>query len=321
MVSAAAGAAGAAAEPVAAASTAVAVLAVLLAAVNFARTGVSMFNVLGFALQTGWEVVGLKKKSKVWGTIYDARTKHGIPFAKAELLDTANRVLEVRYADRDGRYGFLANPKGLHDQRLVVRIKPSVSGYRFPSTGVDASVTDFIVYDHIYTGGDLTVTGDALVNANVPMDPDPVSGKHTEYFPFVPAGHAVAGGLNLMFWVGLVAAPVAYLMHPTRANLAILAAFLVFNGIRAAADFYRPFGYVRDESTGKPMPYALVELTDPSGKRITFSVSDEQGRYFLVVAAGTYVLQLHTPANITPVRQKSVAVTARRGWISRSLSI
>jgi len=315
-----AAAATAAAEPVAVASTAAAVIAVLAAALNFARTGVSLANVLGFALQSSWEAVGIKKKAKVWGTVYDARTKHGIPFAKVELLDTANRVLEVRYADRDGRYGFLANPKGVREERLTVRIRPAVKGYVFPSTGIAAGVTDFIVYDHVYTGGDIAVTKDVLVNANVPMDPAPVSGRHTEYFPFIPAGHAVSNGLNLMFWVGIVAAPVAYLMHPTRTNLLILIGFVGFNMVRALTTMYRPFGYVRDERTGKVMPYALVELTDPSGKRIAYSVSDEQGRYFLVVAAGTYLLQLHTPANILPSRTRTVAVTARRGWISRSLS-
>ncbi|HUO75696.1 MAG TPA: carboxypeptidase-like regulatory domain-containing protein [Candidatus Paceibacterota bacterium] len=309
------------ARSLAVAVSAIALIAIAGAAVTLSQAGISLANIFGFATQSSWEVVGIKKKAKIWGTIYDSRTKRGIPYAKVELLDPTNRVLEVRYADHDGRYGFLASPKGLSNATLVVRIRPTVHAYTFPASGLTSGITDYIVYDHIYTGGDVTVTKDQIVNANVPMDPVAGSQKHTEYPSFISTGRFISGGLNAMFWIGIVAAPVAYWMQPTLTNLVILVVFVLLNAFRMLTSLYRPFGVVRDARTGKPLPYALIELDEMSGKRVTFSVSDEFGRYFLIVAAGTYMLQLHTPANVQPQRTKSELVTTRRGWISRKVAL
>lgn len=253
--------------------------------------------------------------------MYDSRTKRGVPYAKVELLDASHRILETRYADRDGRYGFLAEVLNQQQHELQVSILPALTGYRFPSGLVAASSTDFLVYDNIYTGGVFTIVPEQLVNRNIPLDAIGESPRLTEYLPWLHIGGIFSHGLNVLFWAGVVAVPLAVILNPSALNFGVLAVFVVANAIRLLSGVFRTFGVVRDSTTGRPLAYALVTLADATGRRVTFSVSDTAGRYFLNVHAGTYTLSCATPANIVPQRTVTQLLTTETGWVTKGVRV
>ncbi len=269
-----------------------------------------------------FQVFGLRRKARVWGVIYDTVTKRPVPLAKVELYGEAGRLLETRFADNDGRYGFLTSPKSMGKGELNVSIRPVKPGYVFPSTRVAGDV-DYLVYDRLYKGGTLTLREGGLVNYNIPMDP--VSARRVSLSGFGKSLIGTVGDrlLSFGFYIGLVVVPLNYFLIRTTANLVILAAFLIVNVLRLFV-VYRPYGMTIDGATGKPLAFALVTLNDSTGARVSFTVSDEHGRFILSGKPGqTYEVVAYTPANIQP--QRTVSVRTRglrgRGWVTERLTV
>lgn len=294
-----------------------AVIVGILAALTQSETAAIAFSML--------QIVGLKKRAKVWGTVYDASTKRPIPFARVELLDASMRVLETRFSDRDGRYGFVTSAKSLNQTELRVSIRVSKSGYRFPSSS-SLFGTDYVVYDDVYRGGQLVLQGDAPLHHNIPLDATAPGVRSLGEF-----GRGLIGTwgdrlLSLGFWIGLVVVPLNAWLSPTRTNIIIFILFFLANGIRMFA-MHRPYGITRDATTKKPLAYALVTLTDTQGTRTAFTVSDEHGRYILSGERGKeYDVHAYTPANVTPQRERIVHIrgrsrVGRRAWFTMTLNV
>jgi hypothetical protein len=271
------------------------------------------------------QIIGVRRKAKVWGVVYDSDTKRPIPMAKLELFDASNRLLETRYGDRDGRYGFLTSPTSLNEQELIVHMKVSKPGFTFPSI-IATSGTDYIVYENPYHGETIVLRGNALLNYNIPMDP--TGRRRLSWSGF---GQGLVGNLgerllSLGFYVGLVAVPLNWWFFPTTKNLVIGIIFVVANAIRMLA-LYRPYGMTRDALTGRPMPFALVVLNDLQGNRQGFAVSDEHGRFILSGKADLdYEVVAYSPANITPQRTITRRVRglkrfSTQAWITENLKI
>lgn len=271
------------------------------------------------------QIVGVRKRTKVWGVVYDSHTKQPIPLVKLELMDAANRVLETRYADRDGRYGFLTSPASLHEEELKVHIRASKPGFTFPSS-ITTAGTDYIVYENLYRGGTIILRGNSILNHNIPMDPT-VRGR----ISWSGFGQGLVGAvgdklLSLGFFIGLVAVPLNWWFAPSTKNLVIGIVFVLANAIRMLA-LYRPYGVTRDALTGKRMSYALVILNDLNGNRQGFAVSDEHGRFILSGEADKdYEIIAYTPANITPQRSitrrvRGLKRLSTRAWITENLTI
>ncbi len=264
------------------------------------------------------QIVGLRKRAKVWGVVYDSASKRPIPLAKIELLDASGRVLETRFADRDGRYGFLTSPASLHQQELRVIVRVEKPGYRFPSTFSLTGTTDYVVYDNIYRGGEIVLQGDSLVRFNIPMDPTSKTRASWSGFGLGLIGTFGDRVLSLGFYIGIVVVPLNWWFAPTVKNIVIGAIFIVMNGIRMFA-LYRPYGATLDATTGKRLPFALVTLHDLQGTRLGFSVSDEHGRFILSGEQGKdYELIAYTPANVSPQRSIRLRVRGFRCWSTRA---
>ncbi|HTP56945.1 MAG TPA: hypothetical protein VMJ72_01560 [Candidatus Paceibacterota bacterium] len=301
----------AAASAVAVAVSAIAALAPVLS--------ISGLGSLSFAWQSLMGALGLlPKRKKVWGTVYDANTKRPIPFATVQLLDRNRRVLETRIADKEGRYGFLTNPESLLAQNIQIFIAASSGGYRFPS--VTPPSIDTFVYNNLYYGALITVNADTLINFDIPMDPlRPSAAPLMVKSPSIALGASVAAIADAGFWIGLIMVPLSFLAAPNPFTFGTLCLFLGTASLRLFGITERPFGTVTDSQTGRPMRFALITLNDLSGKRVAFTVSDERGRYFLVVERGTYQMVVYSPADIIPPRQLRTMLDVNKGWITKPL--
>ena len=272
-----------------------------------------------------FQIVGIRKRPKVWGVVYDSSTKRPIPSAKIELLDASGRILETRYADRDGRYGFLTSPSSLHTPELRVRIRALKSGYAFP-TAQSTPGTDFVVYNNAYRGDELVLHGDALVKYDIPVDPI-IRGRASAGVSLWHLLGAIGDRLlSLGFFIGLIVVPLNLWFLPNTTNIIIFTVFFLVNGIQIFV-LHRPYGVTIDALTGKRLPFALVTLNDLQGTRVGFAVSDEQGRFILSGEQNKdYELLGYTPANTVPQRSVRMGIRGLRristkAWITTNLRI
>ncbi|MEK7616122.1 MAG: hypothetical protein AAB420_02870 [Patescibacteria group bacterium] len=286
-------------------------------AVSLATSGISWFNYLEFIFKNILVFFGLKKKTRAWGTIYNSETKQPLPFTKVQLLGKDLRVLESRVTDKEGRYGFLV-------QEGEFFIAPFREGFTFPSTRVTGP-TDTMLYSQVYNGGIATAQTQELVKLDIPMDPvAPATAPSYggARLPKVHLHNALANIANVMFWIALVFVPLNYILHPTTLNLVMLIIFAALNLVIIVGDLrQRPYGIVLDRTMSSPVPYSLITLNDPSGARRGFTVSDEQGRYFLLSHKGSFKISAYTPAQVNPPRSTEETFTTNRGWIARKLNL
>jgi hypothetical protein len=272
------------------------------------------------------QIVGLRRKVRVWGVVYDATTKHPVPAAKVELVEISGRVIEVRFADADGRYGFLASPESLGVEQLSVTMRVTKPGYQFPSA-LTVSGTDYLVYDRLYRGGTIVISKSEFVGYNIPIDPVSqrrvsLTGLGRNLFG-VATDRVLAAG----FVIGCVAVPLNLWLNPTPFSWGVAVVFVVANVIRSVA-LHRPYGKTVNALTGKTLPFSLVTMNDPTtGARTGFAVSDEHGRFILSGVKGAdYDLTAYTPANVSPQRtvHRRVRATSRmgkRGWVTLTISV
>lgn len=294
-------------------------------AVSLATSGINLFTYLEFFLKNLLIFFGLKKRARTWGTVYNARTKQPLPFTKIQLLGGDFRVLETRITDRDGRYGFLINAGGIGAQTAVaLQLHPVREGFIFPSQKVTGT-SDPVLYDRVYNGGIINVHTNDVIRFDIPMDPtapDAAVSSLGMKMPRAKLHNFLATLSHIMFWIALVTLPLSYILNPTTVNLVMLVVFVVLNLIIVIGDLQqRPYGLVVDRQGGLPVPYSLITLHDTQGQRRGFTVSDEQGRYFLLSEKGNFKIVTHTPAQINPPRIHEESLSTDRGWIAKKLDL
>lgn len=261
----------------------------------------------------------LPRRKEVWGTVYDAQTKRPISYALVRLM-ADKRLLETHIADAQGRYGFLATRDLLVRNNADITISVSADSYRFPS--VQKPSIDSLIYGTLYFGGPIALDGQNLLNFDIPLDSVQNSAEiRLATNPATVFKSVLAVLADVSFWLGFVMVPLNYIVAPGPSALGLVFLFLGTVSLRLWGVGEYPFGVVRDAQTNSGVPFALITLHDVSGRRVSFTVSDEKGRYFLVAKAGDYDISVHTPASIEPSRHTKTRISVRRGWITRPLSV
>src|SRR3989344_908324 len=122
---------------------------------------------LSFSLIRIWVVaasfLGLRKRPRAWGVVYDSVTKRPLDPVYLSLLDEGQKEIASTITSLDGRYGFLV-PPGVYT--LLVK----KTHYRFPSNRLLGLESD-VLYSDLYFGGQITVGVNGLMTKNIPLDP------------------------------------------------------------------------------------------------------------------------------------------------------
>ena len=308
-------------QPVAVATSAGVAVSTASGIVAMATSGVSWVNYLQFLVKNLLVFLGIKRRARPWGTVYNAVTKQPLAFAKVKLLGPDRRVLEMHITDRAGRYGFLADAETGLDSGKDFQMEPARNGFRFPSHYVTRT-SDPILYPKVYNGGVISMFGNEPIAFDIPLDP--VTRINDRGL-----GKSVSASLHNMFtrvsgaifWIALVTVPTSYLLNPNLINLVMLIIFVGLNMLMFVGDLQqRPYGVVLSSTSKHPLPYALITLHDEdSGARKAFTVSDHRGRYFLLSEKGSFKLSAFSPAQIMPPRSTVEMIETEKGWIAKKL--
>ncbi|MEX0930308.1 MAG: hypothetical protein WDZ79_01375 [Candidatus Paceibacterota bacterium] len=237
-------------------------------------------------------LLGLKKKYRPWGTVYDSVTKQPLDPAYVVFQDQNGEEVATSITDLDGRYGFVA-------QKGTYHIVANKTNYRFPSLKL-AGQTEDELYSDLYFGGEFEIQSDGkTVIRNIPMDPEDFDWnefkkRDKKLMKFYSKRDVIWSKLvTAFFYFGLIVALLALWVAPAPYNLIIFGLYVVMLVVRFFGLKPRTYGHLVDAETGVPLSFAIVRVYQEGQKHeITHKVADEYGRFYCLIPKGRYYLEI-----------------------------
>lgn len=274
-------------------------VALLAMAYLFLFSSVSVADVFLMPVRfIGWvlSILGLKKRTQYWGTVYDSVTKQPIDPAFVELRNSVGKIAGRAITDLDGRYGFVTQIPG------VYTIHVDKTHYVFPSQRLLGRTEDG-PYKDLYFGEQMILTKDQnIILKNIPLDPVEFdwneSAKKERHLLHSYARRYlfVKFFTGWFFAVGLLMVIAASLFIPTPYNYIVAGIFIIVNFIRADRASSLTLGVVREKTTGQPLASARVNIfyaaSLPQPIKYATKISDRNGKYYCLVPKGRYYITI-----------------------------
>jgi hypothetical protein len=268
------------------ASVAVSLLAFLLA------NPLSIWE-LGLIIARLWSLLlvalGLKKRTRPWGVVYDSVTKQPLDPAYVVLYDMNGNEVATSITDMDGRYGFPVAAAGIY------KVVANKTNYEFPSKKLAGRTGDEL-YGDLYFGETIEVLEDGSVIAkNIPLDPlafdwNEFAKDDQHRLKFYKKRDVLFARVrDVLFWVGSGISIVAVILNPIGYNIAILGLSLLVYSLRVFGVHAQPKGSVSEQITDEPLPFSIVRVTSlATGQEIIHKVADKTGQYYCLLPNGDY---------------------------------
>lgn len=222
----------------------------------------------------GFFNVGQKRKR--WGTVYDSVSRKPISGVDVSIFNTRyNQLVETQTTDSKGRFVINAKPG-------VYYVMASREGFTFPSE-----------YDLTgYRGKTISIgSGDSLVKIDIPIDP---VGKSTfkRRFSWQSFSHVLDSVYYPFMILGTLFSVAIALNRYDITNFLILGLYEILwvsEFIKLVKN--KTFGTIYDQTTRKPIDYAIVRLFNADNRKLLFTkISSSEGRYSILLSPGHYIL-------------------------------
>lgn len=224
----------------------------------------------GFLAFFGWY-----RKRKKWGIVYDAESSQPIAMATVKIFSFEDKkLLETQLTANDGRFGFLLKPGKYYLQAVK-------ENYTFPSE---------ITY-HDYHGQEIEIKEEALLNLNIPMDPD-IQKLSSRLNIITKIGNFTQKVRIPVLIIGTLIAILFFLVYTNWVNTAIMLLYIILWSI----EIYRwskdkSFGTVASIDDKTPIHLAILRvLNKENGKLVATRVTGPKGYYYYIINPGEYTL-------------------------------
>ncbi|MEI6528571.1 MAG: hypothetical protein WCO10_02795 [bacterium] len=268
-------------------------------------------------------VLGLRRKNKPWGTVYDSVTKQPLDPAYVLLQDENGKEVSMSITDLDGRYGFLTAPG-------KYKIVANKTNYIFPSKKLAGKASDEIYHD-LYFGEDLNIVGNNVVlYKNIPLDPEKFDWNEfmktqkglTKFYS--RRDRIVTAVTNWFFRIGLLISLVSLVFAPKPYNAIIFGFYILLVLLRKFGLGQKTNGNITEKASGNPLSFAIIRIMAPElNVEISSKVADRLGRYYCLVPKGKYYLIIekkNADESYTPVFTSPVFET-KNGIINQNFKI
>lgn len=245
---------------------------------SFSISSLLQFSTLGFAF------LGMGKKKRNCGMVYDSTTKEPIKNAIVRIYGTGGTLVATEVTNE---LGIFETNIETGDYSIVV----NVSNYKFPSR-IILGMQD-LPYENIYRGGTFHYDSSSTINYSIPVDPldkniledAKVISRNMIIRVFTTIG-------DMATLVGLVFAIISYMKNGSVLNLVLLIAYILIMivGVVIRNQGKYRYGRVTDSEgnllCGVELGLIEEEFNTVYAKRIT----DKDGRYRFIVPGGKYRL-------------------------------
>jgi hypothetical protein len=244
-----------------------------------------------FGLILGW--LGVRRKSRPWGTVYDSVTKRPIDPAYVSLINQVDgKEVAMAITDIDGRYGFSA-PKGKYT--IIAR----KTNYIFPSVKINNLNFDE-VYSNLYFGNEIIIGNDGdIITKDIPMDSQDFDwnefAKNKQGLNVFIKSKDIfwAKFSKIVFWLGFAVALLALLFVPAPYNYGIFALYIVLYVLNFFGFGSKKSGILKDIKTNSPLSFAIVKIfREGSDIEMIKKVADINGKYYCLIPNGSYYMKV-----------------------------
>src|SRR3990172_7062677 len=238
-----------------------------------------------FFFSSLFEFLGIRKRRRPWGIVYDSLNKRPIEGAVVKVVEAdSGRVRDISVSDREGRFGFLIN-KGKY--RLTV----AKAHYQFPSkkTVLDKKGSDGYFAD-VYLGSTF-LAKEAFLSKNIPVDPKIEATIEWPYLLFLRYMKFFGYIRIPLLILGTILAIVNLYLFRSILDIIILSIYLLtwFFEILERQKV-KPYGEVLGEE-GETFDLAVVRFfREKDNKLVATTVTNKKGRFFVLMPEGDYYL-------------------------------
>ena len=246
--------------------------------------------------------LGIRKKTRPWGTVYDSVTKQPIDPAFVTARDQSGKVVAEAITDIDGRYGFLL-PDGTY------YISAKKTNYEFPSKKMVGKSSDEL-YANLYFGEPVTIHTGEVLDKNIPLYQKDFDwneyAKREHHATLFHSRHeksmAIIG--NYVYGIGLAISLIAVIVKQSTYNISVLIIYILVLALMKFGMKKKKLGHILDKTTNEPVPYAIIRVTTLDHQvTLRSGVCDENGRYYCIVPKGDYYVDIEKEESRRKLRQ------------------
>jgi len=240
--------------------------------------------------------LGVKKRRKPWGTVYDSITKQPLDPVYVSLRDLQGAEIASSITDVDGRYGFLVKPG-------IYKVVPRKTNYIFPSDKLSKHFRDEF-YANLYFGDYINIkdSGEVIVK-NIPMDAINFDWNEFEknkksLFKFYSRREILIAKIsNWLFGIGFVIAGTALVVSPEKYNIIIFGLYVFMFVLRRTSFRLKAKGRIVGKD-GSPLSFASIRaFAVDTNIEMAHQAADEMGRYHIIIPNGTYYVKIESKNN------------------------
>jgi DNA-binding beta-propeller fold protein YncE len=264
--------------------------------------------------------LGIRKRRRPWGTVYDSMTKQPIDPIYLELVNKEGFVVSKVMTDAFGRYSFKVAPGHY-------MLRPKKEGYIFPSLMLAHTTRDEI-YQDLYFGNYFEVKQDnEQLSKNIPVDRTNINWQ--EFFNedqkilnwLSRRDKIISQVSHVLFVVGFVIAVLALFLAPRPYSVIVFLLYVLMFAIKRSGVNPSRLGKVIDQNTKAPLAFAVVRIYSVKlGNEVMRKVTNKYGQFFCPVPDGDYYLSFdrkNPNGSYTEASRKEL-VQSRRGIVSGS---
>jgi len=279
----------------------------------------ALLNLLLFLKENLYQWLGLRRRKKSWGVIFDDVTKKPLAFVRLQLYSwPGKRLKETTVSNKLGEFGFLV-PAGKY------YLKAYLLGYNQVTIKNEKLGDSYIFnrsdsyYSNIYYSGEIIKIESSeqdreVLNISLPMKPkDKISIGERLALSFNAVSKKIDKIRLPLLVFGTILAILTLILRHNWIDWYIFVLYLVLWIWELYWRFYRvkPYGKVLDSETEKPLDLAMLRLINTKTKKIiAVSVTGTDGRFVFAASPGNYQLTAvkaeYQPITIKPIHLKSL---------------
>jgi hypothetical protein len=237
--------------------------------------------------------LGLKKRRRPWGTVYDSVTKQPIDPAYVTLKNAEGKEITSSLTDLDGRFGFVVPEPGFYT------IFAQKTNYVFPSQKLVGHDHDEL-YRDLYFGEHFEVkeAGEVVIK-NIPMDPEKFdwnefAKREQKLMRFYSKRDKwLRLFSDIFFGFGFIVSSIAVLASPVSYNIAIFLLYVILYFMKTHGVRSRPFGDIVESGTDIPLSFCIIRISNiVTGVEVMHRIADAKGRYYALLPNGDYKVRI-----------------------------
>jgi hypothetical protein len=263
-------------------------------------------DVFYFLFSSFLEFLGIRKRRRPWGVVYESLSKKPIAGAVVKIIEADSlRVKETRITDNEGRFGFLVE-KGIYNLTVIK------NGFFFPSQKINLNAKGSDgYYPKVYLGGNIKVK-EGFLGLNVPLDmlaEKQIQGRLL-FLRFIRFFERIR--LPILI-IGTILALINFYLFRSVVDFIIILVYLFLWALEIwNLRRIKPYGQVKDKEK-KPLDLVILRFfRAENSKLVVTCISDSHGRFYTLLPEGKYYFTA-MKGGYLPYKSEEISVSRVQG--------